>query len=117
MRIPFHTSGDRGRAVTSPAADPYGLAADLLTTAAGALRTRDARLLALAGAFIGEAVRPLRDAGLNATEAHEALRAADPALAAAVEAIASLTKRRWTAAEERADAVAAAEGLLRRASG
>lgn len=66
---------------------------------------RDDRVQILGGAFIIEALRPYWRPGLTAVEAHEALAAAEPELAAAIETLAPLLLRRELAREEAADAL------------
>ncbi len=66
----------------------------------------------LGGAFVCAAVRRYWREGLSAAEAHDRLRADDPELAHAIEALAPLLLDRVEASDQREAAVAAVELLL-----
>jgi hypothetical protein len=72
----------------------------------------DARVELLGGMLVAEAVRPHWEAGCDAQAAHEALRAADPELASAVEAISPMLLGRAGAREEASAALGEVERLL-----
>ncbi len=67
----------------------------------------------LGAAFVAEAVRPHWDQPENASEALARLRDDDPALADAVEGLASLLLGRSEVRQDRKAAIAAVEDLLR----
>lgn len=87
--------------IAGPPFDDAGRTAEALARAVH----RDDRVQILGGAFIIEALRPYWRPGLTAVEAHEALAAAEPELAAAIETLAPLLLRRELAREEAADAL------------
>ena len=70
------------------------------------------RVDVLGGAFVSAAVRRYWAEGLSAAEAHERLRADDPGLARAIEALAPILLDRAEARDQREAAVAAVELLL-----
>ena len=73
----------------------------------------DERVQLLGGALVLEALRPHWGDGRSPGEAHEALRAHDPELAEAIEAIAPMLLGRVQAHEDAEEALAAVEALLR----
>lgn len=75
--------------------------------------TPEERVQLLGGALVLEALRPHWGEGRSPAEAHAALRAHDPELADAIEAIAPMLLGRARAHEEARDAVEAVEALLR----
>ncbi|TAK79219.1 MAG: hypothetical protein EPO16_02320 [Dehalococcoidia bacterium] len=70
--------------------------------------TPDERVEVLGGALVVEALRPYWTGALSAEEAHDALRAADPELADAIEGLAPMLLGH---AEVRAEAAAAIEAI------
>ena len=74
----------------------------------------DDRVQLLGGALVMEALRPFWTDGRTPLEAHEQLRAHDPELADAIEAIAPMLLGRAEVREESEAAVSAVEELLLR---
>lgn len=72
------------------------------------------RVQLAAGLFVAEALSPYWCAGRTPAEAHEVLRASDPEVADAVEAIAPMLLSRVMTQAEARDAVHAAECLMQR---
>ncbi len=66
------------------------------------------------GLFVAEALNPHWCAGRTPAEAHELLRASDPDVADAVEALAPLLLSRVMTQAEARDAVSAAEQIMQR---
>ena len=66
------------------------------------------------GLFVAEALNPHWCAGRTPAEAHELLRAGDPDVADAVEALAPLLLSRVMTQAEARDAVSAAEQIMQR---
>ena len=75
--------------------------------------SHEARVQLLGGALVLEALRPHWGDGRSPAEAHAALRAHDPELADAIEAIAPMLLGRAQAHEEAEQALEAVEALLR----
>lgn len=75
--------------------------------------TSEERVQVLGGALVVEALRPYWTGDRTAEAAHFALRAADPELADAIEALAPMLLGRAEVREEAGAAIAAIEALLR----
>jgi len=87
-----------------------GLIAGLLDSAS---LSRDERVELLGGLLVSEAVRPYWESGMDADAAHQALRATDPELADAVEAVSPMLLGRAEAHEDARLAIVELERLLR----
>ena len=72
----------------------------------------DDRVQAAAVVFVTEALAPFWHRGYSPAEAHEQLRAREPELAAAIEALAPLLLRRLASADEAAELIEYVEHLL-----
>ena len=95
---------------TWSAAEVRALIEDLLDAAG---LDRDERVEVLGGAFVTEAVRPYWHEGHDAVAAHRELRADDPELSEAVEAISPMLLGRAEAREDARRAIRELERLFR----
>lgn len=93
-------------------ADRDALASRLSQQLAASQLAWDDRVHAAAAVFVAEALSPFWHRGLGPGEAHEQLRAREPELAAAIEALAPMLLTRLTTADEAADLIEFVEHFL-----